>query len=195
MSNHIIFYSGGKSSFAVADYVKNHIAQPNDSVVLYFTDTKWEDEDTYRFIYEGATKLKLPLLVHSRNMTPLELFVEKRFMGNNRVGICSKELKMKVAEDFLKKGIKPEKESWYNQKCLKHNDFVSNATLYFGIGIEELHREEPIKENWKPFKVVMPKVEHTIDNDLVLKKYNIRQPRLYDLNFSHGNCKGRSGAF
>ena len=39
--NHIIFFSGGKSSFAVADYVKEKY--PNDNILLYFTDTLWED--------------------------------------------------------------------------------------------------------------------------------------------------------
>ena len=43
MRNHIIFFSGGKSSFAVADYVKEKY--PEDNIVLYFTDTLWPDLD------------------------------------------------------------------------------------------------------------------------------------------------------
>jgi hypothetical protein len=189
VQNHIIFFSGGKSSFSVADYVKKKF--PDDNIVLYFTDTLWEDEDLYRFIHEASDKLELPMLIHSRGITPPQLMVQQRFMANNRVGTCSKELKMKVASQFLKKGIKPDIEKWHNRHFLKSDDFVSNATLYFGIGFEEMHREGPIKKNWKPFKVEMPLIDNMIDNDEILKKYSIRQPRLYDLQFTHNNCKGR----
>lgn len=189
MQNHIIFFSGGKSSFSAADYVKTHF--PEDNILLYFTDTLWEDEDLYRFIYEASDKLELPMLIHSRGITPPQLMVQQKFMANNRVGTCSKELKMKVSAQYLKKGIVPEVEKWHNKHYLKAKDFVSGATLYFGIGFEEVHREVPIKSNWKPFKVVMPLIENMIDNDAVLRKYSIRQPRMYDMKFSHNNCKGR----
>lgn len=189
MNNHIIFFSGGKSSFSVADYVKNIF--PDDNILLYFTDTMWEDEDLYRFIYEASDKLELPLLIHSRGITPPQLMVKQRFMANSRVGTCSKELKMKVSADYLKKGIVPEIEKWHNKQFLKIMSFIDNATLYFGIGFEEMHREGPIRVNWKPFKVVMPHIENIIDNDKKLNKYNIKQPRLYDMQFVHNNCKGR----
>lgn len=189
MKNHIIFYSGGKSSFSVADYVKTKF--PNDNIVLYFTDTLWENEDLYRFLNEGADKLELPLLTHSAGLNPVELMFEKKLVFNSRIGDCSKLLKMKVARQFLKKGIKPEIERWRNKQYLKQADFVTDAVLYFGIGFEEMHRVEPIKKNWKPFIVEMPLVENLIDNDEVLKKYNIKQPLLYDLGFTHNNCNGR----
>jgi hypothetical protein len=189
LQNHIVFFSGGKSSFSVADYVKTNY--PNDNILLYFTDTLWEDEDLYRFIHEASDKLELPLLIHSRGITPPQLMVQQRFMANNRVGTCSKELKMKVSSQFLKKGIVPEVEKWRNKHFLKADDFILEATLYFGIGFEEMHREGPIRANWKPFKVEMPLIENVIDNDKVLKKYNIKQPRLYDMQFTHNNCKGR----
>ncbi len=189
MKNHIIFFSGGKSSFSVADYVKTNY--PDDNIVLYFTDTLWEDEDLYRFIYEASDKLKLPLLYHSRGITPPQLMIQQRFMANSRAGTCSKILKMKVSADYLKKGIVPEIEKWHNKEYLKAEDFITDATLYFGIGFEEMHREGPIRHNWKPFKIEMPLIENVIDNNEVLKKYGIRQPRLYDMNFAHNNCKGR----
>jgi hypothetical protein len=189
MKNHIIFFSGGKSSFSVADFVKTNY--PDDNIVLYFTDTLWEDEDLYRFIYEASDKLELPMLIHSRGITPPQLMVQQKFMANNRVGTCSKELKMKVSSQFLKKGIIPEVEKWRNKHFLKADDFTTEAILYFGIGFEEMHREGPIRKNWQPFKVVMPLIDNVIDNNEILKKYNIKQPRLYDMQFTHNNCKGR----
>lgn len=189
MQNIIVFFSGGKSSFSVADYVKEQY--PDANIVLYFTDTLWEDEDLYRFLYEASDKLELPLLTHSRGITPLQLMVEQKFMANSRVGTCSKELKMKVSANYLKKGMVPEIEKWYNKQHLKDEQFINDATLYFGISFEEMHREGPIRKNWAPFKVEMPLIENMIDNDKVLKKYHIKQPRLYDMNFTHNNCKGR----
>lgn len=189
MQNHIINFSGGKSSFAVAAWVKDNY--PNDNVILYFTDTLWEDEDLYRFNKEVSDKLELPLLIHSLGLTPPQLMVKQRFMANNRAGICSKELKIKVSMRFLTRGIVPPIEKWRNKHFLKQDDFVKDAILYFGIGFDEMHRAEPIEENWKPFKVRFPLIDYEIDKDAYLKQYGIQQPRLYDLNFTHNNCAGR----
>lgn len=152
MNNHIIFFSGGKSSFAVADYVKEHF--PTDNIVLYFTDTLWEDEDLYRFIFEASDKLELPLLIHSRGITPPQLMVRQKFMANSRAGTYSRELKVRLAANYLKKGLVPEIEKWRNQNFLRNENFIDNATLYFGIGWMEAHSERPIRENWKPFRAL-----------------------------------------
>lgn len=189
LKNHIIFFSGGKSSFSVADWVKTNF--PNDNIVLYFTDTLWEDEDLYRFIKEGADKLQLPLLTHSMGINPIQLMYKQHVLFNSRIGNCSKILKMKVAADYLKKGKVPEVEYWRNKEFLKQDDFITDATLYFGIGFEEMHREGPIRANWAPFEVCMPLIDEIIDNNEVLKKHDIKQPRLYDMKFAHNNCKGR----
>ncbi|MGG3805785.1 phosphoadenosine phosphosulfate reductase family protein [Metabacillus fastidiosus] len=187
--NHIIFFSGGKSSFAVADYVKTNF--PNDNIVLYFTDTMWESDDLYRFIYQAADRLELPLLTHSKGLNPLELMFERKLVFNNMIGDCSKILKIEVASNYLKKGIVPPIEKWRNKQFLKNEQFIEYATLYFGIGFEEFHRADSIIKNWKPFTVAMPLIDHIIDNDEVLKKYNLRQPILYDYGFSHNNCNAR----
>jgi 3''-phosphoadenosine 5''-phosphosulfate sulfotransferase (PAPS reductase)/FAD synthetase and related enzymes len=187
--NHIIFFSGGKSSFAVADWVLSR--HPEDNILLYFTDTKWENEDLYRFINESSDKLKLPLLTHSAGLNPVQLMFEKKLVFNSMIGDCSKILKMKVARDFLKKGIKPPIEQWRNKEYLKNEDFITDATLYFGIGFDEMHREDAIRKNWEPFKVEMPLIENNIWVDKVLEKWGIRQPKLYDYGFAHNNCNGR----
>ncbi|GED35009.1 hypothetical protein P9G84_31880 [Brevibacillus centrosporus] len=189
MRNHIIFFSGGKSSFSVADWVKTNY--PEDNIVLYFTDTLWENFDLYRFIDEASDKLELPMLTHSAGLNPVELMFEKKLVFNSMIGDCSKVLKMRVAADFLKKGKRPAIEKWRNKKHLKDEGFTTDATLYFGIGFEEMHRQGPIKKNWQPFQVEMPAIDHFIDNNEVLKRYGIRQPVMYDLGFSHNNCNGR----
>ncbi|ADO59955.2 hypothetical protein PPSC2_28410 (plasmid) [Paenibacillus polymyxa SC2] len=189
MQNHIIFFSGGKASFAVADFVKR--MYPEDNIVLYFTDVMWENEDLYRFIKEASDKLQLPLLTHSKGINPLQLMFEKKLVYNSRIGDCSKILKMQVASRFLKKGKRPKVEYWRNKKYLVDDDFIQDAILYFGIGFDELHRQDAIIKNWKPFKVSMPLIDNYIDIDEVLTSYKICQPIMYDLGFSHNNCNGR----
>ncbi|KJD43981.1 phosphoadenosine phosphosulfate reductase family protein [Paenibacillus terrae] len=189
LKNHIVFCSGGKASFAVADFVKKKY--PEDNILLYFTDTLWENHDTYRFISESSDKLKLPLLIHCAGITPMQLMFEKKLVFNNMIGDCSKILKMRVASDFLKKQIIPKIEKWKNHQILKQEDFITDATLYFGIGIEELHREEAIVRNWRPFHVEMPLINNFIPINNILKEHNIIQPELYKLGFSHNNCNGR----
>ncbi|WP_240416617.1 phosphoadenosine phosphosulfate reductase family protein [Paenibacillus periandrae] len=187
--NHIIFFSGGKASFATADFVKKKY--PGDNILLYFTDPQWEHKDSYRFIYEGADKLELPLLVHSTGLSPMQLMFEKKLVYNNRLGDCSKLLKMRVAADYLKKGIEPNIQNWRNANFLKQDDFITGATLYFGIDYKEMHREKAILKNWLPFQVEMPLIHNFVRVDDVLKEYGIRQPDLYKLGFSHSNCSGR----
>ncbi len=190
--NHIVFLSGGNASFAVAAWVKEQYGHlKGHSILLYFTDVKWEDFDLYRFIIDASNRLELPMLIHSRGLTPPQLMVKQKFMANSRVGSCSKELKMKVASDYIKKGIKPEIEVWHNKKYIKTDDFISNATLYFGIGVNELHREEPIKINWAPYEVVNPLIYHDINIDESLRKYSILPGQLYSKGFHHNNCGGK----
>lgn len=187
--NHIIFFSGGISSFAVAAWVKKQF--PKDNIVLYFTDTFWESPDLYRFNNEVSDKLQLPLLVHSSGLTPIQLGFEKKLVFNNMIGDCSKILKMKVSSDYLKKGKLPKIQAWRNKEYLMNEDFITDATLYFGIGFEEMHREKQIKENWAPFRVDFPLINHNIWRDKLLIEYDIKQPILYDHGFFHNNCNAR----
>lgn len=187
--NRIVFFSGGLSSFSVAHHLKTNF--PNDNILLYFTDTKWEDEDLYRFIDEVSDKLELPMLIHSSGINPVQLMIKQHIIFNSRMGNCSSILKMKVADNYLKKGIVPLIEEWRNKQYLKSDDFITNATLYFGISFDEYHRTKAIKENWKPFEVEFPLCKIFYDFDELLKKYSIEKPQMYLKGFTHNNCKGR----
>lgn len=187
--NRIIFFSGGKSSFAVAHLLKTKY--PNDNIVLYFTDTCFEDEDLYRFIIEASDKLELPLLIHSNNLTPLDLMEKENFVYNSRVANCSKILKSQVAKRFLAKGILPKNVIKVNWQYLKDDNYTSKPILYFGIDYTEYHRTLAIMKNWKPFKVEFPLISEIIDYDLLFDLYNIQKPALYQRGFTHNNCGGR----
>jgi len=189
LKNRIIFFSGGKSSFTVAWWVKNK--HPNDNIILYFTDTMFEDEDLYRFNYEVSDKLELPLLIHADGRNPLDLMQQQNFLYNSRIARCSLELKVMVASKFLRKGIKPNHEQWHNKKYLKSENFIENPILYFGIGYGEAHRRTAIEKNWQPLETQFPLIDEYVDTNTILNQYNIKQPKLYDMGFAHNNCKGR----
>jgi len=179
----VVFFSGGLASFAVSHSIKD------EKPLLYFTDTLWEDEDLYRFIYEVSDKLKLPLLIHSMGLDPVELMIKQHIVFNSRMGNCSTYLKMKVAADYIKKGKVPLVEKWYNKQYLQGE--LKFDDLYFGIGYDEFHRVGAIKHNWKPFNAKFPLVENMFDYDELLKLYDIRKPDMYIKGFVHNNCKGR----
>lgn len=189
IKNRIVLFSGGLSSFAVAHYLKTNFQ--DDNIVLYFTDTLWEDEDLYRFIDEVSDKLQLPLLKHSKGIDPVQLMIKGHKLFNNRFGECSLELKMKVSMKFLKKGIKPKHEEWKNKQYLKNKEFVDNSIIYFGISFDEFHRTEAIERNWKPFNVEFPLCKMFFDYDELLSLYDIKKPNLYLKGFTHNNCKAR----
>lgn len=182
-------FSGGLSSFLVAYHAATKY--PTDNIVLYFNDVLIECDDLYRFIKDVSNSLKLPLLIHSRGITPAQLMVQKRFLANNRVGICSSELKMKVSSDFIRKGIVPEIEKWHNKQFLKDENFRDNPILYFGISVNELHREKKIKFHWQPYQVEFPLIYEDIESaETVLARLKLRAPKMYSDNFIHNNCGG-----
>jgi hypothetical protein len=189
LKNRIVFFSGGLSSFAVAHHLKKKF--PEDNIVLYFTDTKWEDEDLYRFIDEVSDKMQLPLLKHSEGIDPVRLMIKMHALFSNRFGECSKILKMRVAKRFIKKGRKPAFEEWHNKQYLKSEDFRREPILYFGIAFGELHRVAPIKKNWSPFEIDCPLAREFYEYDDLLEEWNIRKPKAYMKGFAHNNCNGR----
>lgn len=182
----LVFFSGGLASFAVAHHLK--VTYPNETPLLYFNDTLWEDEDLYRFIYEVSDKLELPMMIHSMGIDPVQLMIQQKIIFNSRMGNCSTYLKMKTSADYIKRGKVPAIEKKYNWHLFQEGEYDE---LYFGIGYEEFHRVGAIKKNWQPFNVKFPLVETMYDYDELLKKYDIKKPDMYLKGFRHNNCKGR----
>jgi 3'-phosphoadenosine 5'-phosphosulfate sulfotransferase (PAPS reductase)/FAD synthetase len=173
---HVVMYSGGKASFLAAHRVKE--TYPGEDIQLLFTDTKTEDEDLYRFLEETATALDLPLIQVADGRDIWEVFKQNRFLGNNRVPLCSRILKQETSR------------KWVNENCPDPDD----TALYFGIDWTEAHRAERIPKHWEPYKVDFPLLwEPLIDKfeaDDILKEWGIKQPHLYDLGAPHNNCGG-----
>jgi 3'-phosphoadenosine 5'-phosphosulfate sulfotransferase (PAPS reductase)/FAD synthetase len=89
---HLVMFSGGASSAYVAKWVVDKYGR--DDVILFFTDTQWEDEDNYRFMEEAASYIGVEITRVVDGRTPEDVFFENRFLGNARHAQCSEELKL-----------------------------------------------------------------------------------------------------
>lgn len=172
---HIVFFSGGISSYCAAKRVITEYGKEN--VILLFTDTKIEEKDLYRFLDEASAKLEAKLIKIADGRTPYEIYKDQKFLGNNRIAPCSHILKQKTAQKYIKEHFKPDE-----------------AVLYLGLDWTEPHRFESPRKHWQPYKVEYPMAEAPYLSKLemqdIVKQDGIEIPRLYKLGFAHNNCGG-----
>lgn len=170
----VVLYSGGKGSFMAAYLAK----QIYGKVILYFNDTKTEDADLYRFLRETVAWLDLPLVEDSLGLDIWEVFEKAKFVGNSRIDVCSKLLKRKRSEKWIK------------------NNFPDPTTVdvIVGLGVFEQHRVDKARPRWLPYNLVAPLFDAMVDEldffNQLCSESTIAQPRLYDLGFHHNNCGG-----
>ena len=172
--DHVVFFSGGMSSFFTALRAKEKYGK----VRLLFTDTKYEDEDLYRFLEETSEYLDSELVILSDGRDPWQIFKDVKFLGNSRVDPCSKILKRDLAQSWIKTNY-PEPDK---------------VVLHLGMNWDEEHRLERSTRYWKPYKVegLLTEPPYLSREDMTkhLRDIGIKQPRLYDLGFPHNNCGG-----
>jgi 3'-phosphoadenosine 5'-phosphosulfate sulfotransferase (PAPS reductase)/FAD synthetase len=179
---HIAMFSGGAASAYVAYLMVNMHGKENCQ--LFFTDTLWEHDDNYRFMFEVADYLGLEIVKRRDGRTPEEVFAETRFLGNSRLAKCSSELKVKQTviyiEELRDEGYEP--------------------ILYFGIGPHEAHRKDNLTDFYShhslgPVPTRFPLIEgnyRDVDIKSVIEnEWKIKLPVMYELEFSHANCGGR----
>jgi hypothetical protein len=78
----IVMYSGGIGSWAAGMRVVERYGR--DHTTLLFCDTMQEDEDLYRFLYEGAAIIGVPVTRIADGRTPWEVFRDERYLGNSK---------------------------------------------------------------------------------------------------------------
>jgi 3'-phosphoadenosine 5'-phosphosulfate sulfotransferase (PAPS reductase)/FAD synthetase len=150
-----------------------------ENVLLYFNDTNWEHPDLYRFLEDIRTFLDKDIFTDSDGRSPEQVFYDNKFLGNNRVPLCSRILKAERLQEYYKDG----------------------DNIIFGIGLEEMHRVHRIVS---VYQIVSAKKQKfcTVEFPLIdkkLSKYKIDEwfahtgialPELYRLGFEHNNCSG-----
>jgi hypothetical protein len=179
---HVIMFSGGASSAYIAKWVTDKYGKEN--MILFFTDTLWEDEDNMRFMNDISKFIGVDITRKVDGRTPEDVFFQAKYLGNSRFAQCSIDLKVKQTILFLEE--------------LSQKDIT--PILYFGIGPQEEHRADSLREHYKenpiePIETRFPLLEE--ENKFINPKYviqnewGIKLPRMYDLGFSHANCAGR----
>lgn len=173
--HHVMFFSGGVASYISAKRLVDKYGA--DTVTLLFTDTKYEHEDLYRFLDEGAAHLGATLIKVADGRTPWEVFKDEKYLGNSRIDPCSKILKRQQAK------------KWVRENCTP-----ATHTLYLGYPHDEKHRLERSKKFWDPYTVDSPLMWYSemTKQDMLTecRMDGIEPPELYSLGFPHNNCGG-----
>lgn len=124
----------------------------------------------------NATRVIPRLVWLADGRTPWEVFRDKRMLGNSRVGICSRELKQEVADE------------WLEAHCDK-----ADTTVYVGIDWTEEHRLHRLRarHDWTYEAPLCEPPHQTKDAAFDrLRALGIEPPRLYGMGFAHNNCGG-----
>lgn len=170
---HIVSLSGGIGSY----FALKRVLEKNkkEDVVAVFCDVLNEDDDLYRFLVDIECEFNIEIIVLKDGRTPVELAKEENFLYNSRVANCSKILKSRIFNKWLKT---------IDEEC----------TLYFGIDFTEKHRCDALIKNYSKYKCEFPMCEppYLYKNEMLelLKQDGIKIPRMYKLGFSHNNCRG-----
>ena len=173
---YISLFSGGVASFIATLVILEKF--PNQTLIWFF-DTKIEDQDTYRFLYDCQDFYGKEINIFSDGRNPWQVFRDERFIGNSWKTPCNKILKRKLLEEKIDK---------YNL----HEELA----LVFGISSHEIHRTIKISEGWKKKKIktIFPLLlSPLLENEMIFNfqdKFGINPPRLYEMGFKHNNCGG-----
>lgn len=203
---HIIFYSGGIGSWGTA---KRVIAKHGkENVILMFTDTKMEDEDLYRFLYETVreiyefedtdltylasemkTRRDINLLMKLMN----EAYENFHYVADGRdVWELFKDVRF-IGNSRIAPCSRVLKQETAKE-WIEENFSPEECVLHLGIDWTEDHRCNAPRENWLPYRVEFPMCEepYLSKEDLLveLELLGIKRPKLYELGFSHNNCGG-----
>ena len=212
---HVVFVSGGLSSFATLYTVFNRYGKYN--TIPLFTDTLIEDPDLYRFLLQTIHILYAP------NKT----FIRTSFIDKISIPDYDKiETRKKYLEQVRQKitFLIPD-FVWLSQQMTPFDVFkkvkymgnsridpcsavlkrdLSNAyikknfkpdqcVIYLGFDQDEPNRINKARNNWEPYKLAFPIAEQPWlfeEAKNFLAANNIQIPDLYTKGFAHNNCGG-----
>jgi 3'-phosphoadenosine 5'-phosphosulfate sulfotransferase (PAPS reductase)/FAD synthetase len=175
MIRNVCMFSGGVTSWAAAKRVVEQ--EGPEGTVLLFSDTLIEDEDLYRFLEEGAANIGVPLTRIQDGRTPWEVFRDVRYLGNTRVDPCSRVLKRRLMDQWVKEN-------------------APDAVTVVGLAFDEPERIERFQARMaqKGRKVRAPLAEKPWISSQMAREWaereGLRVPRLYKMGFVHNNCGG-----
>lgn len=172
---HIVSFSGGVGSWACGKRVAER--HGTKDLIVLFEDTLMEDEDLYRFSEQAVKSIGGEYVRLCEGRDPWQVFKDRRFLGNQRVDLCSRILKRELYRSWLEKNFKPD-----------------DCVTYIGFDWTEPHRAKDALDHWAPWKVEFPMMDEPLmDKKAQLawcRREGIEPPRLYAMGFPHNNCGG-----
>lgn len=172
---HIVLMSGGIGSWAAAKRVSEQHG-PED-IIMLFTDTKTEDEDTYRFLHDAADNVGGELVIIADGRDIWQVFRDKQFLANSRVDICSRMLKRELADSWIQERFQPDE-----------------MVGYVGIDWSEEHRYQRMAARKAPYVYKAPLCEAPWLTKAELHQWatseGLEKQRLYKIGLPHANCGG-----
>lgn len=173
---HVVQFSGGTCSWAAAKRVAER--HGTSDLVLLFADTMYEDADTYRYLHEAAANVGGTLVKIADGRDPWQVFRDERMLGSSRFDPCSKILKRKLIDRWMKANCDP-----------------ASTIRYVGIHWSESDRYESLRDRLPGWNVQAPMCEAPFMGVQQMEEWSasegLRRQHLYEEGFPHANCGGR----
>jgi 3'-phosphoadenosine 5'-phosphosulfate sulfotransferase (PAPS reductase)/FAD synthetase len=165
----IVLYSMGICSAYIACRLKDEGHDP----FCLFSDTKREDEDTYRFGHEVARRWNLNVVEASDGRDLWDVFIAQRMIPARQISMCSIRMKIKPSQKWL-------------EEC------KGSGWVHYGYDLDEEERAERTRKNWKfeHLSPSFPLIEWGISKAQCFgyfNAHNVKTPRIYE-RFQNANC-------
>ena len=178
-TNHIVSVSSGLGSAFAWKILCDKYGPEN--VTGVFTDVNGEHPDNYRFLAEVQYELGSRLVkIGNDGRTIWDVFIERRFLANTRVDLCSRILKREAFQEWLASHVDP-----------------AETTVYLGIDWTEIHRLDRARPYWKNSatglrrRMCEPPYLGKRDAEAWLAAAEITRPALYDMGFESCELRRR----
>lgn len=170
----IVSLSGGVSSAVACDRAIKKYGREN--VTIWIADTSAEDADLWRFVDDCMARWGGQLIKYCDGRDPLQVFDDKKIIGNSMIAPCTFVLKIEPFVKFLKSHEKP-------------------VQVAIGLNWDEQHRLEAPRARYEAMdgvSVVFPLMWKPYCWDVFseVRGWGIEPPRLYAAGFPHNNCGG-----
>tara|TARA_Y100000310_G_scaffold126272_3_gene125077 strand:- start:24967 stop:25749 length:783 start_codon:yes stop_codon:yes gene_type:complete len=173
---HIVSLSGGTASAVAADRVISRYGR--DATTLWFADTRWEDEDLYRFLADLEAYWEIEIVRYKDGRTPLEVAEDASIIPNQRRAPCALQLKVLPFRAYIQTHPMP-------------------LTVHLGLDALEQHRAERPRAEYEAIPGVgvdLPLLWNPVafpPHHRETERWGIETPRMYRVGFPHNNCGGR----
>lgn len=167
---HIVAYSMGICSA----YIAVRWQEDGKNPICLWSDTKREDDDTYRFAREVADRWNLNIVEASDGRDLWDVFRQQKMIPARQVPMCSIRMKIKPAQE------------WFTA-----NDDKPGLVAY-GYDMDEEDRAARTLARWpyRNLRPVFPLLDWGVSKAQCFGLFNergIQPPRMYR-HFRHANC-------